>query len=52
VGYLMAFLAPLIAGALRDATGSFIPGFVIFSLLSFSLVFGGMMLKETGKAKQ
>ena len=46
VGYLLAFLAPLIAGALRDATGSFIPGFVVFSLFAFSLLFGGMMLKE------
>ncbi len=49
VGYLLAFLAPLIAGKLRDTTGSFIPGFVIFSLFSFSLLFGGMMLKETGQ---
>lgn len=47
VGYLLAFAAPLIAGALRDATGSFIPGFVIFSLFSFSLIFGGLMLQET-----
>ena len=46
VGYLLAFLAPLIAGALRDATGTFIPGFVIFSLFSFSLLFGGLMLNE------
>ncbi|HWR17378.1 MAG TPA: MFS transporter [Terriglobales bacterium] len=50
VGYLLAFFAPLIAGALRDATGSFIPGFVAFSLFSFSLLFGGMMLKEHKKA--
>lgn len=49
VGYLLAFLAPWIAGALRDATGSFIPGFVVFSLFSFSLFFGGMMLKESGR---
>jgi cyanate permease len=46
VGYLLAFLAPLAAGWLRDATGSFIPGFVAFSVFSFSLVFGGLMLKE------
>lgn len=47
VGYLLAFLAPLLAGALRDATGSFIPGFIAFSLFAFSLFFGGLMLKET-----
>ena len=48
VGYLLAFFAPLIAGKLRDATGSFIPGFVVFSLFAFSLLLGGAMLKETG----
>jgi CP family cyanate transporter-like MFS transporter len=52
VGYLLAFFAPLIAGALRDATGSFIPGFVVFSLFSFSLLFGGIMLKETDRENQ
>lgn len=51
VGYLLAFFAPLLAGALRDVTGSFIPGFVVFSLFSFSLLLGGAMLKETGKAR-
>jgi MFS transporter, CP family, cyanate transporter len=52
VGYMLAFIAPLIAGKLRDATGSFVPGFVVFSLFSFSLFFGGMMLKESGKGAQ
>lgn len=47
VGYLLAFVAPVIAGKMRDVTGSFIPGFVLFSLFSFSLFFGGMMLKES-----
>lgn len=49
VGYVLAFLAPVIAGRLRDATGSFVPGFVVFSLFAFSLLFGGMMLHETGR---
>ena len=49
VGYLLAFFAPLIAGGLRDATGSFIPGFVVFALFSFSLLVGGAMLKEHQK---
>jgi len=48
VGYMLAFVAPLIAGALRDWTGSFLPGFIGFSLFAFSLFFGGLMLKETG----
>ncbi len=51
-GYLMAFLAPLIAGALRDWTGSFIPGFVAFSLFSFSLFLGGLALKEPQRQTQ
>lgn len=50
VGYLLAFLAPLITGALRDVTGSFIPGLVAFSLFSYSLFFAGMMLKERGRS--
>ncbi len=45
-GYMLAFLAPLAVGSLRDTTGSFIPGFVLFSLFSFSSFFGGVMLKE------
>jgi cyanate permease len=48
---LLAFLAPLIAGKLRDLTGSFIPGFVAFSLFAFSLLFGGMMLKEAPRQR-
>jgi cyanate permease len=49
VGYMLAFLAPLIAGALRDATGSFIPGFTVFSVFALSLLFGGMMLKDAAR---
>lgn len=52
VGYLLAFLAPLIAGRLRDATGSFIPGFVVFSVFAFSLLVGGSMLKETAPSRK
>ncbi len=51
-GYLAAFLAPLIAGRLRDMTGSFIPGFVVFSLFSYSLLVGGLMLKEPPRPTQ
>ncbi|MFQ5737713.1 MAG: CynX/NimT family MFS transporter [Acidobacteriota bacterium] len=49
VSYIVAFLAPIIAGALRDETGSFLPGFVLFALTSWSLVVGGLLLPETGK---
>jgi CP family cyanate transporter-like MFS transporter len=52
VGYLAAFLAPVIAGALRDQTGSFIPGFVVFAVFSWSLALAGIMLPETGSASK
>ncbi|MCM2323294.1 MAG: MFS transporter [Oligoflexia bacterium] len=52
IGYICAFLAPIITGALRDQTGSFIPGFVIFAISAWSLFLGGVMLPETGKAKK
>jgi CP family cyanate transporter-like MFS transporter len=51
VGYLAAFLAPVITGAMRDRTGSFIPGFVLFAVFSWSLALAGLMLPETGPAK-
>lgn len=48
-GYLAAFAAPVLVGALRDSTGSFIPGFVLFTLGSWTLVLGAIMLPETGR---
>ncbi|MCM2278179.1 MAG: MFS transporter [Oligoflexia bacterium] len=51
IGYVCAFLAPVITGALRDQTGSFLPGFVIFTFFGWSLIAGGLLLPETGKKK-
>ena len=51
VGYLAAFFAPVITGAMRDRTASFIPGFVLFAVFSWSLALAGLMLPETGPAK-
>jgi len=47
--YLVAFFAPMAAGALRDATGSFLPGFFIFTISCWSLIAAGFLLPETGR---
>lgn len=48
VSYIVAFFAPIITGALRDATGSFEPGFILFSAFCWTLVGAGLLLPETG----
>ena len=42
-----AFISPLVVGAFRDNTGSFIPGFLVFSALSWFLVIAGFLLPTT-----
>jgi nitrate/nitrite transporter NarK len=41
------FIAPLGVGALRDATGSFLPGFLLFAGLGWFLFVAGFFLPET-----
>ena len=41
------FVAPLVVGALRDGYDSFIPGFLIFALLSWFLVAAGFLLPRS-----
>ncbi len=48
--YIVAFFAPIVTGALRDWTGSFVSGFVIFTLFCWTLVAAGLLLPETGRA--
>ncbi|MCU1307872.1 MAG: putative integral rane protein [Acidobacteriaceae bacterium] len=48
VSYSAAFFAPVLAGALRDRTGSFIPGFAIMAVASCSLAIFSAFLPETG----
>lgn len=53
VGHIGSFMGPIIVGYLADLTGSYIPGFLICSVLSLSLFFGGLLIPETGpKAKK
>jgi cyanate permease len=52
VSYIIAFFAPVITGALRDSTGTFLPGFALFALSSLTLAVAGWLLPETGKQEQ
>ena len=42
------FISPLVVGALRDGTGSFVPGFLIFGILAWFLLIAGFLLPKTG----
>ena len=41
------FLSPLVVGALKDTVDSFVPGFIIFSVLAWFLVVAGFLLPRT-----
>jgi hypothetical protein len=47
-GNLGNFVSPLVVGYLADVTGSYLPGFMVFSALSLSLLAAGLLLPETG----
>jgi len=47
-GNLGNFISPLVVGALVDATGSYLPGFLTFIILSLGMVVAGILLPETG----
>ena len=42
-GFAM-FAAPILVGAIRDATGSFLPGFLICTAMSSTALLGGLLL--------
>jgi len=48
VGNLANFASPLMVGALTDATGSYIPGFTVLSVMALSISVAGYLLPETG----
>ena len=53
IGNFAGFFGPLVVGLLKDTTGSYLPGLLVCSILSFSLLVGGLLLPETGnRAKQ
>ena len=42
-----AFIAPIVVGAIRDTMDTFIPGFLLFSVLSWFLLVAGLLLPKT-----
>jgi len=51
VGSFFSFISPITVGISADLLGSYLPGLVLFSILSWSLAIGGMLLPETGSSK-
>ena len=51
VGSLFSFISPITVGMSADLLGSYLPGLVLFSILSWSLAICGMLLPETGPSK-
>lgn len=47
---LGSFLSPLLVGALRDVSGSFIPGFIICSVAGGSLLAAGILMPKLSPA--
>ena len=52
VCYLVSALAPKLVGFLRDATGSFVPGFVVLTVFSWVIFVCGYLLPETGPGRR
>jgi cyanate permease len=48
--YVISAFAPTLVGALRDRTGSFVPGFVALTVFSWVIFLSGLLLPETGPA--
>ena len=51
LGGIGTFVGPLTVGAIRDLTGSYIPGLALFAVLAWSLAIGGFLLPETSMAR-
>ena len=47
-----AFVGPLAAGFLTDVTGSYLPGFLLFTAASLTLLVSALNLPETGPKGQ
>lgn len=50
--YAVSALSPLLVGFLRDFTGSYVPGLLVWSIFSAVLAIAGMLLPETGPARK
>ena len=47
-----AFLSPLLVGALRDLSGSFMPGFIICAMAAWSLLAAGIFMPKLAPANE
>lgn len=52
IGHGIGFLAPITVGYLADTTGSYLPGFIFWSIVSSSLLICGLLLPETGPGRR
>lgn len=41
------FVSPIVVGAIRDASGSFVPGFIIFAVGAWFLMIAGIIIPKT-----
>ena len=48
---LGGFISPLVVGGIRDISGSFVPGFLVFAVLAWFLFVAGFLLPNTGPVK-
>ena len=51
VGGAGTFISPLTVGALKDGTGSYVPGFLLFAVIAWFLVVAGFMMPDTRRQK-
>jgi len=51
VGGFFAFVSPLTVGLLADATGSYVPGFALWSVAGVGLLVAALLLPETGRTR-
>jgi cyanate permease len=47
---IVGFISPTVVGYLADTTGSYLPGFLIWTVVSVGLAIAGFLLPETGPA--
>ena len=46
------FMSPIVIGAIRDATGTFVPGFAVFAVGAWFLFFAGFLLPKNESRNQ
>jgi cyanate permease len=49
--YLVSSASPILVGWLRDRSGSFLPGLLVWAVASFALAVCGFLLPETGPGR-